>query len=315
MSTDELFQKIYYRYMPLLRLIASQNSIPCDEINDIVQDAFFSYYTHYPITWPDYKVRSTLTRITHNLCTDYFRYQGSHPTTCFDFSVLDNIEKIMDSPEENDPLETILEHQKYKDIMTILESMKKEWRIVLFFYAIEGRPMKEISKMLGISEAACRRRLRLGKQYLYKESAKRQRGVTLVEVIAVMATVSVLSATIAPSVLGFIDKVQIQQYVVEANSVRNSAQMLVTEEYAAGTLDDMKIMSILVGGELSSKKHALYPYLKVTCSPGAKLTGATIESEKGMVVELIYQVNGYTITVNESGTEVKEIPTKPNKSA
>lgn len=131
-------------------------------------------------------------------------------------------------------------------------------------------------------------------------------GVTLVELITVLVILSVLAAVMVPSLLGFIDKVKVRRYVVEANSVRSSAQMLVTEEYAAGTLDDMKIMSILVGGELDSETHALYPYLKVTCSPGARLSGATIESDKGKVVELIYQVGGYTITVNESGTEVEE---------
>lgn len=127
-------------------------------------------------------------------------------------------------------------------------------------------------------------------------------GVTLVELITVLVILTVLTAVMVPSLLGVVDKVKVRQYIVEANSVRSSAQMLVTEEYAAGTLDDMKIMSMLVGGELNSETHALYPYLKVTCSPGARLAGATIESEKGKVVELIYQVGDYTITVNESGT-------------
>lgn len=139
-----------------------------------------------------------------------------------------------------------------------------------------------------------------------KRYLKDRAGVTLVELITVLVILAVLAAVMVPSLLGFVDKVKVRQYVVEANSVRSSAQMLVTEEYAAGTLDDMKIMSMLVGGELDSETHALYPYLKVTCSPGARLTGATIESEKGKVVELIYHVDGYTITVNESGTEVEE---------
>lgn len=313
-NTDELFEVIYDRYMPLLRLVAIRKSIPYDEINDIVQDAFISFYTHYPVTWPDYRIRSTLMRITHNLCADYFRDQNLHPVTYFDFSDFDNIEMSGKLLTEHDPLETIMEHQKYKDILTILKSMKTEWRIVLLLYTIQERPMNEISKMLGISEAACRKRLRLGKQYLYKENEKKHGGMTLVEVIAVMATVSVLSATVTPSVFGFIDKVTVQQYVMEANSVRISAQMFVTEEYAAGTLDDIKTMSKLVEGRLDSEKHTLTPYLMITCSPGARLTGATIQADEGELVEIVYQVDDYTITVNENGTSVEET-TDTGKSA
>lgn len=131
-------------------------------------------------------------------------------------------------------------------------------------------------------------------------------GVTLVEMITVLLILAVMAAVITPSLLGFIDKVKVQQYVTEANSVRVSAQMLVTEEYAAGTLDDMKTMAKLVEGDLDSETHALSPYLRITCSPGAKLTGATIQMDKGELVEIVYQVNAYTITVNENGTEVKE---------
>lgn len=128
----------------------------------------------------------------------------------------------------------------------------------------------------------------------------------MVEMITVLLILAVMAAVITPSLLGFIDKVKVQQYVTEANSVRVSAQMLVTEEYAAGTLDDMKTMAKLVEGDLDSETHALSPYLRITCSSGAKLTGATIQMDKGELVEIVYQVNAYTITVNENGTEVKE---------
>lgn len=128
----------------------------------------------------------------------------------------------------------------------------------------------------------------------------------MVEMITVLLILAVMAAVITPSLLGFIDKVKVQQYVTEANSVRVSAQMLVTEEYAAGTLDDIKTMAKLVEGDLDSETHALFPYLMVTCSPGAKLIGATIQTDKGEIAEIVYQVDAYTITVNENGTEVKE---------
>lgn len=131
-------------------------------------------------------------------------------------------------------------------------------------------------------------------------------GVTLVEVITVMTILAVLAAVIMPSLLGFIEKAKVQQYIAEAYSVRGSAQMLVTEKYAIGTLDDMKIMLELIDGDLTSEESALYPYLKTTCSPGARLTGVTVETATGQVLEIVYEVAGYKITLNENGSKVEE---------
>lgn len=133
-------------------------------------------------------------------------------------------------------------------------------------------------------------------------------GVTLVEVIAVMVILAVLTAATAPSLLGFIDKVKERRYVIEAYSVKSSAQMFVTEHYAAGTLDDHKVMMKMIEGKLTSKKHALYPYLRITCSPGAQLKGATVKLDTGVLLEIVYQVDCYRITLNEDGEKIEIVP-------
>lgn len=136
-------------------------------------------------------------------------------------------------------------------------------------------------------------------------------GVTLVEVITVMAILAVLAAIITPSLLGFIDRAKIRKYVAEAYSVKGSAQMFVTEQYAAGTLEDRRTMMKMVDGKLTSEKHALYPYLRIECSPGAKLTGVTVKMDIGVLLEIVYQVDKYKITLNEDGEQVEEVTVKP----
>lgn len=136
-------------------------------------------------------------------------------------------------------------------------------------------------------------------------------GVTLVEVITVMVILAVLAAAIVPSLLGFLDKVKERQYVIEAYSIKSSAQMFVTEHYAAGTLDDHRVMMELIEGNLTSEKHALYPYLKIRCSPGARLKGATVKLDTGELLEIVYQVDRYQITLNEDGEKVETVPVSP----
>ena len=63
MSSDERFLSIYQKNLKLLKWIAKKNRIPKDEIEDIVQETFFAYYGHYPLTWDDRKVRYYLAKI------------------------------------------------------------------------------------------------------------------------------------------------------------------------------------------------------------------------------------------------------------
>ena len=135
--------------------------------------------------------------------------------------------------------------------------------------------------------------------------------MTLVEVITVMVILAVLTAMTVPSLLGFIDKVKERQYVIEAYSVKSAAQMFVTERYADGTLDNNRVMLKMLEGKLTSDKHVLYPYLKIECSPGARLKGATFKIDTGVLQEIIYQVGKYQITLNEYGEQIEIVKESP----
>lgn len=78
-NTEERFRAIYGRYMPLLRVMASQRSVPNDKIDHLVQECFLSFYTRCPVTWPEYKVRAELARIMCSLCADYLGEPYTHP--------------------------------------------------------------------------------------------------------------------------------------------------------------------------------------------------------------------------------------------
>ena len=167
-SKENLFPDIYRTYMPLIRMIAKDKNIPQDEIDDLVQDTFASYYTHYPLDWPKYKVKGALVRIIKNRCVDYYRKQGSHPVTYCDPAVIQETIQSIEDKVGRDSLSICLENQECEKIMSIVLKMKESWVSVFLLHEVEGRPIREVSEMLGISQAACRARLFRAKSMGYR---------------------------------------------------------------------------------------------------------------------------------------------------
>lgn len=58
-------------------------------------------------------------------------------------------------------------------------------------------------------------------------------GFTLVELVVVMVILTVLSAILVPSLLGWIDEAKGKQFVLSARSIYMSAQAIESEKYAA----------------------------------------------------------------------------------
>lgn len=165
-SQEERFRSIYNYYMPLLRWIANQKGIPQDEIEDMVQETFTEFYEHYPLTWPEYKIRAALAKTMRNLCTDYRRRCHTRRMVYMDPMQIQEQRMSLDTAIGRDALSIVIERQEYRDVLDALYTMKEDWAIVFILFVIQGRSMKEIAGILGISDAACRTRLVRGRKYL-----------------------------------------------------------------------------------------------------------------------------------------------------
>ena len=165
-SQEDRFRSIYNYYMPLLRWIAKHRGIPYDEIDDLVQETFTEFYDHYPLTWPEYKIRSTLAKTMRNLCIDYRRRCHTRRIVYVDPMQMQEECISMDRTVCRDTLSIVVERQEYRDVLDALRSMKEEWAVVFILYIIQGRPMKEVADILGITDNACRTRLMRGRKYL-----------------------------------------------------------------------------------------------------------------------------------------------------
>lgn len=165
-SDDELFDSIYARYKPMLRVLAKRYGVSYDDTEDISQETFIAFYKHYPLTWEDYRTKAMLCRILKNRCVDYLRRRDARPMDYWDPIKMQNEGEQMDSLVSKDTLAILLEKQEYKEIMDVLASMKEDWAQVINLYVIQGRPMEEVSRLLGTTDAACRTRLTRGRKYL-----------------------------------------------------------------------------------------------------------------------------------------------------
>lgn len=171
-SQDECFYSIHSRYYPLLRTIAQRKGIPYDEIDDVLQDAFLAFYEHYPLTWPDSKIRATLIKTLKNLCIDYWRKRENRSVASMDPAELQVIRYELSILSGKDLSTVIVQKELYKDVMNALMTMKRDWAVVFFLYIIEGRPMDEVSRILGVSGVASRMRLMRGRKYLREKLEK-----------------------------------------------------------------------------------------------------------------------------------------------
>lgn len=168
MNDDAMFNLVYVEYGPVLRVLAVRYGLPYEEGEDIVQETFLSYFTHYPVDWASSKMTAILVRILKNKCIDFVRKKqpklvnltdGENDTKCKHINLL----------VSKDSLSIIIEKEEYQEIWAAMKAMRADWLEVFVLYIIQGRPIKEVSEILGTSVGTCRTRISQGRKYLKEE--------------------------------------------------------------------------------------------------------------------------------------------------
>lgn len=163
------FREIHNQYYALLRMTARRKGIPYDEIDDMLQETFLSYYQHYPLNREEDHIRCTLLKILKNRCIDYWKTTGSKDITYLEPEEMQDLEGDSLEQRKNDSLSIILQQEQFDEVMEAVGSMKEEWAVVLKMNIMEDRSIPEISQILGISESLCRMRIMRGRCYLRKQ--------------------------------------------------------------------------------------------------------------------------------------------------
>lgn len=163
---NELFLEIHTQNYPLLHMLALRKGIPQNDVEDMLQEVFLSYYEHYPLTWEKNRIRFMLAKILQNRCIDYWRVSRKREILCIDSeeAVTDDLGAALSTEEDN--LTLLVRQEEVREVLHALDTMKPEWAAVMRLRILEDRPMAEVCEILGISNDLARTRLMRGRKYL-----------------------------------------------------------------------------------------------------------------------------------------------------
>lgn len=119
-----------------------------EDADDAVQECFLRYVEKAPDFNDSEHEKAWLIRVASNICKDILR-KRKHQS----FVSLDEIRNLGVCEDNAQILETLI-------------SLEEKYRIVIHLHYVEGYKAREIASMLGITEAAVKKRLQRGRDAL-----------------------------------------------------------------------------------------------------------------------------------------------------
>ena len=163
---NQKLRTMYEEYQPILRTIAKNQGVAVDDIDDVIQETFISYYLKYPLDWNEKQKKAMLVRILKNKSIDLFRKRSHYDVVSMDAEDPFDETKIVPINRTKDVLDCIAEDETKAEIKKEIDKMKQDWRDVITLCLIEDRPVEEVSAILEISEPALRMRISRIRKYL-----------------------------------------------------------------------------------------------------------------------------------------------------
>lgn len=156
--TEEEFEKKYNLYSQELMNISYGYTRNRDDSLDIIQNVFYKFFNSHKSFPSQLDEKYWLIRITINECKDLLRKKSR--ITILDEDTINSISFKNDTDEENLRLYKLSEK---------VEKLPEKYRVVIILYYYDSLPVKEIEKILKISESAVKKRLERARTMLKKE--------------------------------------------------------------------------------------------------------------------------------------------------
>lgn len=164
-SREDLLQVMYEEYQGPLRRVARKAGVPCDDVEDVIQETFISYFRHYALTWSAAHKKAMLMKILKNKCADYFRKARRHDFISMDTEEFDETE-ILSEFVMKDSLQYVVRDETCKEVCGDIETMKPVWKDIAILGLVEERSIPEICEILELESSVCRMRLSRIRKYL-----------------------------------------------------------------------------------------------------------------------------------------------------
>ena len=163
-ENQELFELLYARYFKKVRDKCFSFLKDSKQSEEFANDILTKSYEKLPGFKGNSSFSSWLYSITYNYCIDYLRVKKKlhYP----EWNSSNEIPEIIDESEAD------LEQTSYENLMTILEIIHPEEKVLLLMKYQDNLPIKQIAKTLRISEDAVKMRLKRARTrviYLYKQ--------------------------------------------------------------------------------------------------------------------------------------------------
>ena len=156
------------KYSKTFMKLACNHGAPVSDAEDIVMDAFWSFYqSQYYGKLDEKGTRLMMAKVVKNKCIDRYRKYKTEEelTVCEDVNEVYGIS----ATKTCEPEHLAIAEESCRKIRAAIENLKPVWRDAAIMYFLEERTHAEISKALGISEVVCRARVSRARKFLEQE--------------------------------------------------------------------------------------------------------------------------------------------------
>ncbi len=163
------FQQIYETYQAPLRTIAKRCGVAYDDIEDVIQETFASYYQAYMLEESSVavgSVKAMLVRILKRKCVDLYRKNCRYGKVSIETEDGKLSPEVMHQCIGKDVSDVVIEELRYREIRRAIDEMKPDWRDVIYCCCVLDYTTAEASELLKISGTACRSRLMRARVHL-----------------------------------------------------------------------------------------------------------------------------------------------------
>lgn len=171
-ACNDLLQSLYEGYQGALRFVAYRSGIPYDEMDDMIQDVFVAFISKYGdvcADWNDVQRKSMLMRILRNRVADHYRSKHRRMNVSMETGNFGEEFHLADTTMSRDVLDCITDREDIRKIQECVQKMKPDWYDIIVLYFIEGRPVEEVSKIMGINTPTLRMRVSRIRKYLREQ--------------------------------------------------------------------------------------------------------------------------------------------------
>lgn len=121
------------------------------DVQDALQETLIRYMEKAPAFASTEHEKAWLLRVAANCCKDFLRFQKRH--SCLD---IESLKERLPAPKE-------------QEFMQEIYILPAKWKTVLILHYFEGYSVKEIGKILGLTESAVKKRLQRAREALRLE--------------------------------------------------------------------------------------------------------------------------------------------------